>query len=74
MIHADNCNLVSDKTCEKSSNSYTYRDYSAIIYLNDDFEGGEFVFAGDFFGEKIQVLKYKYKTKITFFFQERYKT
>ncbi|XP_044257307.1 prolyl 3-hydroxylase 1-like [Tribolium madens] len=53
-IHADNCNLISDKVCEKLPPSYTHRDYSAIIYLNDDFEGGEFVFSADAKGEKIQ--------------------
>lgn len=27
--------------------AYTWRDYSAILYLNDDFDGGEFFFVED---------------------------
>ncbi|XP_005798321.1 prolyl 3-hydroxylase 1 [Xiphophorus maculatus] len=44
-VHADNCVLVSDlNQCKKEPPAYTHRDYSAILYLNDDFEGGEFIF------------------------------
>uniref|UniRef100_UPI00398F3D17 prolyl 3-hydroxylase 2 isoform X2 n=1 Tax=Pristiophorus japonicus TaxID=55135 RepID=UPI00398F3D17 len=44
-IHADNCLLDPDANeCWKEAPAYTYRDYSAILYLNGDFEGGEFIF------------------------------
>ncbi|XP_075717905.1 prolyl 3-hydroxylase 2 isoform X2 [Rhinoderma darwinii] len=44
-IHADNCLLDPEANeCWKESPAYTYRDYSALLYLNGDFEGGEFVF------------------------------
>ncbi|KAL4608136.1 prolyl 3-hydroxylase 2 [Arapaima gigas] len=44
-IHADNC-LINFKTsqCSRRSPAYTSRDYSALLYLNEDFEGGEFIF------------------------------
>ncbi|XP_014668924.1 PREDICTED: prolyl 3-hydroxylase 2-like [Priapulus caudatus] len=44
-IHGDNCILKSDGSCAKEPPAYTWRDYSALLYLNDDFEGGDFVFA-----------------------------
>uniref|UniRef100_A0A4W5RTP5 procollagen-proline 3-dioxygenase n=1 Tax=Hucho hucho TaxID=62062 RepID=A0A4W5RTP5_9TELE len=44
-VHADNCLLVSElNECIKEPPAYTNRDYSAILYLNDDFEGGDFIF------------------------------
>jgi len=42
-IHGDNCILDEDGSCIKRSPAYTWRDYSAIMYLNNDFEGGHFV-------------------------------
>ncbi|KAG5835467.1 hypothetical protein ANANG_G00244310 [Anguilla anguilla] len=45
-VHADNCLLVSElNECIKEPPAYTHRDYSAILYLNDDFEGGNFLFS-----------------------------
>ncbi|XP_072571869.1 prolyl 3-hydroxylase 1 isoform X1 [Paramormyrops kingsleyae] len=44
-IHVDNCQLISElNDCVKEPPAYTHRDYSAILYLNDDFEGGDFIF------------------------------
>ncbi|XP_038672064.1 prolyl 3-hydroxylase 2 [Scyliorhinus canicula] len=44
-IHADNCLLDPDASeCWKEPPAYTFRDYSAILYLNGDFDGGEFIF------------------------------
>ncbi|MBN3301323.1 P3H1 hydroxylase, partial [Amia calva] len=44
-VHVDNCQLVSElMDCIKEPPAYTYRDFSAILYLNDDFEGGNFIF------------------------------
>ncbi|KAM3622157.1 uncharacterized protein V6R79_021044 [Siganus canaliculatus] len=44
-VHVDNCLLVSEMNeCIKEPPAYTHRDYSAILYLNEDFEGGEFFF------------------------------
>lgn len=44
-IHADNCIMQKDKTCQRISPAYTERDYSALLYLNNDFLGGDFFFA-----------------------------
>lgn len=30
--------------CWKEPPAYTFRDYSALLYMNADFEGGEFIF------------------------------
>ncbi|XP_067873581.1 prolyl 3-hydroxylase 1 [Heterodontus francisci] len=44
-IHVDNCILNSEALeCRKEHPAYTERDYSAILYLNQDFEGGDFIF------------------------------
>uniref|UniRef100_A0A673ZL95 procollagen-proline 3-dioxygenase n=1 Tax=Salmo trutta TaxID=8032 RepID=A0A673ZL95_SALTR len=44
-VNYDNCLLVSElNECIKEPPAYTNRDYSAILYLNDDFEGGDFIF------------------------------
>ncbi|XP_051980504.1 prolyl 3-hydroxylase 2-like [Xyrauchen texanus] len=44
-IHADNCLLDPEAhECWKEPPAYTYRDYSALLYLNGDFNGGEFIF------------------------------
>ncbi|MCI4390381.1 hypothetical protein PGIGA_G00121950 [Pangasianodon gigas] len=44
-VHVDNCLLISElNECIKEPPAYTHRDYSAILYLNDDFEGGDFIF------------------------------
>ncbi|XP_071116185.1 prolyl 3-hydroxylase 2-like isoform X2 [Haliotis cracherodii] len=44
-VHADNCMLKPDGSCPKEFPAYIQRDYSAILYLNHEFEGGEFFFA-----------------------------
>ncbi|XP_072046078.1 prolyl 3-hydroxylase 1-like [Amphiura filiformis] len=44
-IHADNCQLDHYGFCHKQVPAFTWRDWSAITYLNDDFEGGDFIFA-----------------------------
>ncbi|KAF3855786.1 hypothetical protein F7725_016509 [Dissostichus mawsoni] len=44
-VHVDNCLLVSElNECVKEPPAYTHRDFSAILYLNGDFEGGDFIF------------------------------
>ncbi|KAH1022924.1 prolyl 3-hydroxylase 2 isoform X1 [Dendroctonus ponderosae] len=53
-IHADNCNVLGDNICAKKYPAFHWRDYSAILYLNDDFEGGHFIFSADSKGRKIQ--------------------
>lgn len=53
-IHADNCNLREDGRCDRKSPAYIWRDYSAIIYLNDDFTGGELIFTKDLQGEIVE--------------------
>lgn len=45
-VHADNCVLDQNLgVCDKVPPAYTWRDYSAILYLNEDFQGGKFFFA-----------------------------
>lgn len=44
-IHADNCILQKSGRCLKQLPAYIWRDFSSVLYLNDDFLGGEFVFA-----------------------------
>ncbi|CAJ0924699.1 unnamed protein product [Ranitomeya imitator] len=44
-VHVDNCILKAEAMmCVKEHPAYTFRDYSAILYLNGDFEGGHFYF------------------------------
>ncbi|KAG8568838.1 hypothetical protein GDO81_014169 [Engystomops pustulosus] len=44
-VHVDNCILNAEAlVCIKEHPAYTFRDYSAILYLNGDFEGGHFYF------------------------------
>ncbi|KAM9673594.1 prolyl 3-hydroxylase 3 [Trichechus inunguis] len=44
-VHADNCVLDPDTgECWQEPPAYTYRDYSGILYLNDDFKGGDLFF------------------------------
>lgn len=38
VVHVDNCILHSPTQCYKRPPAYTFRDYSAIIYLNQDFQ------------------------------------
>uniref|UniRef100_A0A2C9JVK4 procollagen-proline 3-dioxygenase n=1 Tax=Biomphalaria glabrata TaxID=6526 RepID=A0A2C9JVK4_BIOGL len=44
-VHGDNCILQPDGTCTHDFPAFTQRHYSALLYLNSDFEGGEFFFA-----------------------------
>ncbi|XP_074790142.1 prolyl 3-hydroxylase 3 isoform X2 [Natator depressus] len=44
-VHADNCLLDPEgKECWREPPAYVYRDYSGILYLNDDFHGGDLFF------------------------------
>ncbi|XP_057260042.1 prolyl 3-hydroxylase 3 isoform X1 [Pezoporus wallicus] len=44
-VHADNCLLDPEgQECWKEPPAYVYRDYSGILYLNDDFQGGGLFF------------------------------
>ncbi|KAM9033645.1 prolyl 3-hydroxylase 2 [Sarcophilus harrisii] len=45
-IHADNCFFDSKNNVCKKEFPLASRDYSAILYMNEDFEGGEFIFTG----------------------------
>ncbi|XP_016841537.1 prolyl 3-hydroxylase 2 [Nasonia vitripennis] len=46
-IHADNCLAQNDGSCLSESPAYVHRDYSSILYLNDNFQGGDFIFVKD---------------------------
>ncbi|XP_067834430.1 prolyl 3-hydroxylase 1-like [Heptranchias perlo] len=44
-LHAQNCLLDPEATaCSKEPPAYAARDFSAFLYLNDEFEGGAFFF------------------------------
>ncbi|XP_030043641.1 prolyl 3-hydroxylase 3 [Microcaecilia unicolor] len=44
-VHADNCVLDPEgRECWKEPPAYIHRDYSAVLFLNDDFEGGDLFF------------------------------
>ncbi|KAL6254200.1 hypothetical protein P5V15_014822 [Pogonomyrmex californicus] len=53
-IHADNCIIKDDGSCLREDPAYTWRDYSSILYLNDDFDGGQFFFVEDRKRRRIQ--------------------
>ncbi|XP_077499812.1 prolyl 3-hydroxylase 2-like isoform X2 [Amblyomma americanum] len=46
MIHLDNCDFEDNATCKcpEYKLPLSLRDYSASIYLNNDFHGGQTVF------------------------------
>ncbi|KAJ8048896.1 Prolyl 3-hydroxylase 2 [Holothuria leucospilota] len=45
-IHADNCIIDHKRNiCHKMLPAFTWRDWSSVLYLNDGFEGGNFMFA-----------------------------
>lgn len=46
--------MIKDEGCLREDPAYTWRDYSAILYLNDDFDGGEFFFAEDWKSRRVQ--------------------
>ncbi|KAG9468488.1 prolyl 3-hydroxylase 3 [Eleutherodactylus coqui] len=44
-VHADNCILdPEEKECWREPPAYIHRDYSGMLYLNDDFLGGDLFF------------------------------
>ncbi|XP_029928860.1 prolyl 3-hydroxylase 3 [Myripristis murdjan] len=44
-VHVDNCLLEPDtRQCWREPPAFTHRDLSAVLYLNDDFDGGELFF------------------------------
>ncbi|XP_033118540.1 prolyl 3-hydroxylase 1-like isoform X2 [Anneissia japonica] len=46
-VHADNCQLDENGDCHKVPPAFVWRDWSAITYLGDDFEGGDFIFSSN---------------------------
>ncbi|KAI7795187.1 prolyl 3-hydroxylase 1 [Triplophysa rosa] len=45
--HENGCLLVSElNECIKDPSAFSHGDYSAVLYLNQDFEGGDFFFTG----------------------------
>ncbi|XP_067929835.1 prolyl 3-hydroxylase 1-like isoform X2 [Watersipora subatra] len=54
-IHSDNCIIQENGLCNKVPPAYAQRDYSGILYLNDDFEGGEFFFTDKSLHEQASV-------------------
>lgn len=44
-VHVDNCILEPEtRQCWREAPAFTHRDLSAVLYLNEDFEGGELFF------------------------------
>ncbi|XP_030640647.1 prolyl 3-hydroxylase 3 [Chanos chanos] len=44
-VHVDNCILEPEtRQCWREPPAFTHRDLSAVLYLNEDFEGGDFFF------------------------------
>ncbi|XP_029115991.1 prolyl 3-hydroxylase 3 isoform X2 [Scleropages formosus] len=44
-VHVDNCLLEPEtRRCWREPPAFTHRDLSALLYLNDDFEGGDLFF------------------------------
>uniref|UniRef100_A0A6I8QTD2 procollagen-proline 3-dioxygenase n=2 Tax=Xenopus tropicalis TaxID=8364 RepID=A0A6I8QTD2_XENTR len=44
-VHADNCVLdTEEKECWREPPAYVHRDYSGLLYLNEDFQGGNAFF------------------------------
>ncbi|KAG8435763.1 hypothetical protein GDO86_013632 [Hymenochirus boettgeri] len=44
-VQADNCELdTEEKECYREPPAYVHRDYSGLLYLNEDFQGGDLFF------------------------------
>lgn len=57
-IHADNCINYPNGTCSTESPAFSWRHFSAIVYLNDDFKGGELIFVLNNREETVEVYIY----------------
>lgn len=68
-MHADNCNLQDNGDCLQESPAFTWRDYSAIMYLNSDFEGGQFVMT-DHTGRRVMVRNILFTPIISYFLKK----
>ena len=44
-VHPDNCIYKYDGSCPRKDPAYIWREYSGVLYLNEDVEGGEIFFA-----------------------------
>lgn len=55
-IHGDNCVPV-ENVCARVAPAYVDRDYSAILFLNQDYSGGEFFFSDDYNGTKKEYIE-----------------
>ncbi|XP_053383819.1 prolyl 3-hydroxylase 1-like [Mercenaria mercenaria] len=54
-VHSDNCMIQPDGSCIPDALAYVQRHYSAVLYLNDNFDGGQFFFAHRNQSEQISV-------------------
>ncbi|XP_060578762.1 prolyl 3-hydroxylase 1-like isoform X6 [Ruditapes philippinarum] len=54
-VHSDNCMIQPDGSCIPDAFAYVQRHYSGVLYLNDNFEGGQFFFAHTNKSEQISV-------------------
>ncbi|XP_060578759.1 prolyl 3-hydroxylase 1-like isoform X3 [Ruditapes philippinarum] len=54
-VHFDNGMIQPDGSCIPDAFAYVQRNYSGVLYLNDNFEGGQFFFAHKNKSEQISV-------------------
>lgn len=54
-VHSDNCMIQDDGTCVPDDLTFSQRHYSALMYLNGDFDGGEFFFAHNNRSEQVSL-------------------
>ncbi|XP_071119899.1 prolyl 3-hydroxylase 1-like [Mytilus edulis] len=54
-VHGDNCDIQKDGSCIRNPSGYVHRDYSSLLYLNGDFEGGEFFFAHNNWSAQVSI-------------------
>lgn len=59
-IYADNCIILPNGTCSRNPPAFTWRDYSIILFFNDNFDGGDFIFSNDFHGKDVPVIIINY--------------
>ncbi|XP_060086381.1 prolyl 3-hydroxylase 1-like [Ylistrum balloti] len=56
-IHGDSCDFKPDEgVCSVKTAAYPWRTYSAVLYFNDNFEGGKFFFANADKSEQVSIV------------------
>ncbi|XP_021368343.1 prolyl 3-hydroxylase 2-like isoform X2 [Mizuhopecten yessoensis] len=56
-VHGDSCDFKPDQgVCATETAAYPWRTYSAVLYFNDNFEGGKFFFANPDQSEQVSIV------------------